>query len=104
MKTLIVFNTVVNLVILWMLIKHATRGRVEFRVLRTFFQKKPYGFEIVLWKCNRHHSSWNTGRTISLRVVPDRLSDSAYGEEKTSIVSSMIEGYGGMIKQFGGGK
>lgn len=96
MHILIVFNTVVNLIVVCnFLSKKLKKFRV--RMLTTFFQNKPYGFSVYRMY---YHGLWEGMRTIfSASLVPEKyLSDEPYKERNTSWMASIKEGYGNWLR------
>lgn len=87
---LVTLNSITNaLVLLWLLNRLASR--LEFRIARTLFQEKPYGFSVTLWKYARH-SGCNTGKGRGFSWINlDRLVDKPYGERNASILSAVRE-------------
>ena len=84
LELLIIFNTIFNLIVLYGLLRQDVLSRFEFKVRRTFWQKKPYGFSLLLWDRPRKQAP-NSGRIfVGFNWLnPDWLNDSLEEKRKT---------------------
>jgi len=81
MQVLTVFNTVAILAITIILLRPLA-SRIELRIERTFWEKKPHGLRATLWEQPRWSgSNSGAGRRFNW-INPDRLSDSIEGKRQ----------------------